>query len=99
MFLEIVEGRRVEFSLTLQRKVLIQLYRVGFHLGGGLHGFGRRENDLIFDEELVEILAGVSSLEVGDALREGFLLTVGFMDGLSVLLLKEDAHALRIVHS
>ena len=99
VFLKIMEGRGVEPARAFEGKVLIGGVGVVFFLFGGFRRRGREWRLLLLGKKLLEILRGVSPLQIRNALGKRFLLALLFVDGLRVLFLKEDAHALRIVHS
>ena len=98
MFLEIVEGRCVELALAGHRKLFVELGRGGLFLADGLFGFLFGLGGLIFGQELVEILARVSSLEVGYAFGQKFILGMVFLEGLCVFFLEENSHVFCLLH-
>ena len=98
VFLKIMEGRRVEFSLTGKRKVFVEVMRDWSCLFGRFWRRDRCRRCFLFGKELFEILGRVTSLQIRNALWQRLFLAVLLVDSFGVFLLKEDAHIFRIVH-
>jgi len=98
MFLEIVESRWIELSSTRHRKVFIKFNAAGFWLFLFFLRYFDRLRGLVLGKELVEVLAGVASLQVRYAFWKRLLLVIVFLLGLCMFFFKEDAHRFNAVH-
>jgi hypothetical protein len=99
VFLEVVKSRWVESPRLLQLEVLVLGLRVDFLTGrqafdGGKGGGGSFRR---LCEELIEINAGVSFLEVGDAFGAVWLALFGLHHRRFEPLLEEDVELVGLV--
>lgn len=99
MLLEIVKGRGVEFSSFREREVFVVRVGTGFFLFFWFLWLFGVLWFVVFGEELIEVHAGITSLQVGNADWQELFPVVVLVKRFCMLFFKEDANSFVLIHA